>query len=96
MAFAEELHLALGKIQADPDRAVQVVTGSAEAGFRLIAAVERHSLIVCRRVPGRPYAPATFTSAEEAQDAAAAVATVLSPGPEANQEVYLNIDCFAR
>lgn len=96
MALAEELHRALGKVQADPTRAVEVVTHSRDGGLRVLAAVERHRLIVCGRVPGRPYAPMTFASAEDAQNATAAVAAVLSPGPEANQEVYLNIDCFTR
>src|SRR5947209_10470669 len=46
--------------------------------------------ILCRRLPGRPYAPLVFACHEEAESAGRRLDPFFHPGPDANQEYYFN------
>lgn len=93
--LAERVHQAL-EDEHGSVRSVLAVPLPGGDGFRLIAAVDDFKLITCGRNPGKPYRPMMFSCASEAQDAAASLTAVLSPPPEGNQELYLNVDAFAR
>lgn len=95
-ALAEQLRLALEASAAA--ESVRVFTAAASVGttYRVLARVGPYHLVVCPCEPGRPYRPLVFPSEADARVAAARVAAVLTPGPEANQELYLNTRYFAR
>jgi hypothetical protein len=54
------------------------------------------TLAACLRIPGQPYRPMQFKKMEEAGEAADALATVLFPAINCDQEVYFNTRHFAR
>ncbi|MBY0527285.1 MAG: hypothetical protein K2R98_28070 [Gemmataceae bacterium] len=65
-------------------------------GHWLRVGVGAFVLLVCPRLPGQAYRPLTFATIEETQPMAKALAAVLCPGPDANQELYLNTQFFGR
>ena len=67
---------------------------AAADGYRVCAPVGNHLWIACAREPGRAYRPALFATLAEAEAAAARIAAVLWPGPDAQQEVYFNTQNF--
>jgi hypothetical protein len=65
-------------------------------GYWVRAEVGAFSLVACLRAPGQPYQPLAFARAEEAQQAAAAIAAVLCPAAGVVQEAYVNTRNFSR
>jgi hypothetical protein len=65
------------------------------AGFRLLVKVGLFALVVCDRMPGRPYQPEEFVDQDGAECAGRELAAVLCPGPDAEQEVYFNTRHFS-
>jgi len=64
-------------------------------GFWVQAQVGAFPLIACARQPGEAYRPAAFTSAADAEGAAAALREALCPR-DGGLEVYLNARHFGR
>jgi hypothetical protein len=54
------------------------------------------SLVACLRIPGQPYRPMHFKKRNEASEAAGALASVLFPAINCDQEVYFNTRHFER
>ena len=54
------------------------------------------ALVACLRIPGQPYRPMHFKKRIEANEAAEALATVLFPAINCDQEVYFNTRNFER
>lgn len=54
------------------------------------------NLLACPRIPGQPYRPMHFRSEAQASEAADALASVLFPSCDRDQEVYFNTRHFAR
>jgi hypothetical protein len=67
-----------------------------EHGFWLRVQVGAFALLVCPRQPGQAYRPLHLTTEDEARQTADAVDALLSPGPDANQELYVNTEHFTR
>jgi len=65
-------------------------------GFGVAAEVGPFTLIACRRDPGQPYRPATFSEIEAAHTAVDAIVAVLCPDSGCEREVYFNTRNFAR
>jgi hypothetical protein len=74
----------------------RVAAGPTDGGYLVRGEVGIFPLLVCRRLPGEPYQAAVFPDLGEAQEAAAALAAVLCPSADAEQELYLNTRHFAR
>jgi hypothetical protein len=53
-------------------------------------------LVACLRIPGQPYRPMQFRNEGEANEAAEALASVLFPAINQDQEVYFNKHHFTR
>jgi hypothetical protein len=95
-AAGEGLLLALERWSAGGPGRVEPVPTEAADGYHVRAAVDVFPLLLCPREPGRSYRPGVFADRAAAAAAAAAVAAVLRPGPDGEQEVYLNARHFAR
>jgi len=54
------------------------------------------ALVVCPRTPGQAYRPLLFSSSDDARQVATALAAALSPGADANRDLYFNTQHFAR
>jgi hypothetical protein len=63
-------------------------------GFWVRVEVGAFGLVVCPRQPGQAYRPLCLPTEADARRTADAVAALLAPGPDANQEVYLNTQHF--
>jgi hypothetical protein len=64
-------------------------------GYRLRVTTGTFRWMVCRRTPGKPYQPWTFSDEADAQAAATGLVDVLCPAAEDNQEMYCNTHHFA-
>jgi hypothetical protein len=73
----------------------EIVALVEQHGYRLRVCTGMYRWMVCRRVPGKPYQPWTFSNEAEATNAGAELAQVLCPGADENQEVYCNTHHFA-
>jgi hypothetical protein len=73
---------------------MEVQSSPAAAGYWVRARAGPFSLLACLRVPGQPYRPLQFKSTIDAREAAAALATVLFPNADREQEVYFNTRNF--
>jgi hypothetical protein len=71
------------------------VSPAPDAGFRLLVKAGSFALVVCDRMPGRPYQPEEFVDRESAECAGRELAAVLCPGPDAEHEVYFNTRHFS-
>jgi len=95
-AIVQSLARALEEwIGGGPGR-VEVTPAATGPGYGVRANVGAFSLIACPRVPGQPYQPVVFSSAEEAHTAAANIGTALCPPAGAQQELYFNTRHFTR
>jgi hypothetical protein len=65
-------------------------------GFRLSAEAGPFTLLVCKRIPGQPYAASIFRDRVEAEQIRLRLAPVLFPRDGAEQEYYLNTREFGR
>ena len=95
-AKAESLARAL---EAWSDGALGCVEAAAAPqgdGAWLYAHVGRFSLLLCPRVPGRPYEAERFADAGAARVAVADLTAVLRPPAGARQELYFNTRYFGR
>ncbi|MCS6849807.1 MAG: hypothetical protein NZ700_01400 [Gemmataceae bacterium] len=63
-------------------------------GFLVRVAIGPFSLLACTRLPGQPYQPTCFATLAEAQAAAAQIAAVLCPPPDAPRDLYFNTRFF--
>lgn len=90
---AQRLYRALEASVAEGGARVDAV--AADAGYEVRVAVGSFVLLVCGRVPGRPYEPHNFPTVSEALTAVERVAACLNPGTEEQREVYLNTRNFA-
>jgi hypothetical protein len=95
-ALAEGLLRALQRWAAGQAGKVEPAFAADGAGYWVQMEVGAFPLIACARQPGRPYRPAAFATAGEAEAAAAAIAAVLCPSEGASLEVYLNTRHFSR
>jgi hypothetical protein len=64
-------------------------------GYWVRARAGPFALLACLRVPGQPYRPLYFKSAKDAGETAAALATVLFPSTDQDQEIYFNTRHFS-
>jgi hypothetical protein len=64
-------------------------------GFWLRALVGPYALLVCPRLPGKPYQPLVFPDSVAAGAAAAELAPVLCPPTDVQQECYCNSRHFS-
>jgi len=69
---------------------IELVQGGPEARVQLRLVLGELHLIVCDRAAGRPYRSSRFGSEAEASSVAAMIRPILSPGTDANQELYFN------
>jgi hypothetical protein len=92
--LADGLRRALERAAADGNGQIQVIPF--EHGFWVRVEVGAFALIVCPRQPGQAYRPLHLNTEDEARQTADAVDALLSPGPDANQELYVNTDHFTR
>jgi hypothetical protein len=74
---------------------VEAVALSDGAGYWVVARASEFCWVACRRVPGQPYRASLFATLEGAGEAAARLACVLCPGPDAGQEYYFNTQHYA-
>jgi hypothetical protein len=95
-SLAQALYGALQAWAAGGSGRVEVVPAGACGAAYLRAQVGVFPLVACRRTPGKPYQPAAFAEAGEAEAAAAALRATLCPPAGGEQEVYLNTRNFAR
>jgi hypothetical protein len=65
-------------------------------GYWVRAQAGLFSLIACPRIAGQPYRPMHFETESAARSAAAALAEVLFPADDREQEIYFNTRHFAR
>lgn len=89
---AQRLYRALEASAAEGGVRVDAI--AAEAGYEVRIAVGSFVLLLCGRIPGRPYEPHIFPTVSEALLAVERVATCLNPAGN-EQEVYLNTRNFA-
>jgi hypothetical protein len=94
--MSHKLQKALAEGTAEGEEPVRAVSARDVGGYHLCAVFGGFRLVVCRRVPGAPYQALRFATLAEAQQQAVALARVLWPDPEANQEVYFNARHFLR
>jgi hypothetical protein len=90
--LAEGLRRALEKAAEDNTGQIQLVP--VPDGFWVRVEVGAFALVVCPRQPGLAYRPLCLGTQDEARQTADAVDALLSPGPEANQELYVNTEHF--
>jgi hypothetical protein len=90
---AQRLYRAL-EASASDDDGVRVDAIAASNGYEVRVAVGSFVLLVCGRIPGRPYEPHLFANVSEALTAVDQIRACLNPAA-AVQEVYLNTRNFA-
>jgi hypothetical protein len=95
-AAAEGLCLALQEWPRGGPGRVEAVPAPGGAGYVVRGEVGIFPLLACPRRPGEPYQPVIFPDADEAREAADALAGVLRPAPDAGQELYVNTRHFTR
>jgi hypothetical protein len=95
-AVAREFLAALERWCCGSAGHVEAVTASQGEGSLVWVDVGDFCLVVCARVPGKPYQPLLFTQTDEARRAARCIASILHPPAGAEQEVYFNTHHFAR
>lgn len=92
--LASELHGALEEWSRGGLGRVEPVPAPGGKGYQVRVGIGRFVLVACDRVPGAPYKPAVFASVNQALTAAEGIASVLCPGAEAGQEMYINTENF--
>jgi hypothetical protein len=89
---AQRLYRALEASTTEGGARVDAI--AADSGYEVRVAVGSFVLLLCGRVPGRPYEPHAFPTVSEALAAVERVEACLNP-TGAEQEVYLNTRNFA-
>jgi hypothetical protein len=74
---------------------IELVRAAREPDIQLRIVLGKLRLVVCDRAAGKPYRPSRFVSETEASNVAAMIGAVLSPGADANQELYYNTRHFS-
>lgn len=95
-ALADQVRRAIESSASADGVHVFPVTVPDGLAHRVLARIGPYHLILCPREPGRPYRPLDFANEADARDAIGRIALLLTPGANANQELYLNTRHFAR
>jgi hypothetical protein len=74
---------------------IELVRAAAGSDVQVRILLGEFRLVVCERVAGQPYRPSRFKSETEASSVAAMMRDILSPGADANQELYCNTRHFS-
>jgi hypothetical protein len=93
---ARRVQQALAQAACDGANPVETLAGPAHGGYRVCARAGGFTWLACLRLPGQPYQPVDFTTADEAHAAAARLARFLCPAADADQEYYFNTQNFSR
>jgi hypothetical protein len=81
-------------IEAFPTRISSTLGRPAHVQLRV--SVGPFHLLVCERLPGKPYAALAFTDSATAEHVAERIRALLCPAPAREQEFYLNTRHFER
>jgi hypothetical protein len=73
---------------------IDFVRAAAESDVQLRIVLGQLRFVVCDRAAGQPYRPSRFRTETEAGSVAALIRDILSPGADANQELYFNTRHF--
>jgi hypothetical protein len=93
---ARALYCALDAGVARGSGLLESLPNPAGDGYWVRAQAGLFTLIACPRIAGQPYRPMHFETESAAQSAAAALADVLFPAADREQEIYFNTRHFAR
>jgi hypothetical protein len=77
-------------------RPLEAVASPQGPGYLVCCRRGGYCWLACLRLPGKPYEPAVFSTAEEAAEAVEALGRVLAPPADARQEFYFNTQNFER
>jgi hypothetical protein len=95
-AVAESLGEALELEKGSDHKRIEVAPAPGSPGRCLHIALGRFHLIACPRLPGQPYRPMVWATADEAEQAATNLRSSLSPDPVETREIYFNTRNFSR
>jgi hypothetical protein len=73
----------------------ELVRAKAESEIQVRVLLGELRMMVCDRAAGQSYRPSRFPGESEASSVAAMIRAILSPGVDANQELYCNTRHFS-
>jgi hypothetical protein len=73
----------------------ELVQAAAASHFQVRVGLGELRLVVCDRATGQPYCPSRFKSEAEARRVEEMIKAILSPGADANHELYCNTRHFS-